>query len=171
MESILKNVEPFVANINRGLDELEVDRTFLAEMDHICYRVETDERYKELVTTLGQSALLLGEHMVSGRLIATFQLTEPISTGGWRISYVELPAPKEGSPYNEGLEHAELVVLGGDLERFERSHPHLQDKFSRKGMNKELNPELGLKAAGMSVKFHKLPLGEVVRLEELLERQ
>lgn len=168
INDILKDVEPFIANINRGLDELQVDRTLLVEMDHICYRVETDERYKELVRELGQSAFLLGEHIISGRPIATFQLSEPIASGGWRVSYLEVPAPKEGSPYNEGLEHAEIVVLGGNLERFREAHVHLEDKFSDKGMNKEMNPELGLKTAGISVKFHRLPLGEVVRLEKIV---
>jgi uncharacterized protein len=166
---ILEGVEEFVANIDRGLDELKIDRNFLTEMDHICYRVETDERYRELVEKLGQWAVLLGEHMVSGRLIATFQLNEPLEVGDWRVSYLELPAPKEGSPYAEGLEHAEFVVLGGNLDRFRAQHAHLEDAFSTKGMSKELNPELGLKTAGISVKFHRLPLGEVVRLEKLLD--
>jgi predicted metalloenzyme YecM len=170
-DKIVNDANDFIAAINRGLDELRIDRSLLSEMDHLCYRVETDVRYRELLKELSQSAELLGETMVSGRPIATFRLADPIATGGWKVSYVELPAPKEDSPYIEGLEHAELVVLGGDLERFLRAHSHLADVFSRKGMTKILNPELGLKAAGISVKFHKLPLGEVVRLEKLLESE
>lgn len=168
MNDIFQGVEDFIAGINRGLDELQVDRSFLTEADHICYRVETDERYRELVEQLQTSAELLGENMVGGRLIATFQLDEPLVAGGWQISYLELPAPKAGSEYPEGLEHVEFVVLGGNLERFIACHAHLADKFSHKAMTKELNPELGLKAAGISVKFHKLPLGEVVRLEDMI---
>lgn len=105
----------------------------------------------------------------NGRPIATFRLSEPLEAGGWRISYLELPAPKLGSEYTEGLEHVEFVVLGGDLDRFRRTHQHLADMFSTKGMDKLVNPELGLKAAGISVKFHRLPLGEVVRLERLVD--
>ena len=169
MNDIFQGVEDFIANINRGLDELQVDRSFLTEADHICYRVETDERYSELVSELGKSAVLLSESMVGGRPIATFQLEQPLAVGGWQISYLELPAPKAGSEYPEGLEHVEFVVLGGNLERFIGYHAHLADVFSHKGMSKELNPELGLKAAGISVKFHKLPLGEVVRLEQMID--
>ena len=168
MSDLLQGVESFIAAINRGLDELQVDRSLLTEADHVCYRVETDERYRELFEELRQSAKFLGESMVGGRLIATFQFAEPLAVGGWQISYLELPAPKAGSEYAEGLEHVEFVVLGGNLARFIERHPHLADKFSQKGMSKTLNPELGLKAAGISVKFHKLPLGEVVRLEHLL---
>lgn len=169
MIDLLSNAEQFIARVNRGLDELKVDRSLLVEADHICYRVQTDERYRELREELRRQYTLLGETDVNGRPIATFQLDTPISTGGWRISYLELPAPKPGSEYTEGLEHVEFVVLGGDLARFETAHPHLADSFSRKGMDKPINPELGLKGAGISVKFHKLPLGEVVRLERLLK--
>lgn len=167
MDSVLQGAESFVGNINRGLDELKIDRSLLVEADHLCYRVETEARYHELLAELSQSAVLLGEQTVNGRPIATFQLSEPLDVGGWRISYLELPAPKPGSEYVEGLEHVEFVVLGGDLDRFKRVHQHLADTFSAKGMNKPVNPELGLKAAGISVKFHRLPLGEVVRLEQL----
>lgn len=168
--TILNGAEAFVATIDRGLDELGIDRSLLVEADHICYRVETDERYRELVAQLGDEAELLDESDVNGRLIATFRLTEPLQAGGWQVSYLELPAPKVGSDYREGLEHVEFVVLGGDLERFLRHHDHLAEMFSHKGMTKEINPELGLKAAGISVKFHRLPLGEVVRMERLLRK-
>lgn len=168
MDSLFRDADAFIGNINRGLDELKVDRTLLVEADHVCYRVETMERYHELLAEFNKTSELLGEHIVGGRPIATFRLNEPLSSGGWRISYLELPAPKAGSEYSEGLEHVEFVVLGGDLERFRRAHQHLADKFSAKGMDKPVNPELGLKAAGISVKFHRLPLGEVVRIEELL---
>ena len=33
-------------------------------------------------------------------------------------------------------------------------------------MNKTVNPELGLKEFDMSVKFHELALGKVVRIEQ-----
>ncbi len=169
IEHVTDSVGPFVVNINRGLDELNINRSLLVEMDHVCYRVETTERYRELLDKIGKMALLLGENMVGGRPIATFRLHQPVETGGWNISYLELPAPKAGSPYEEGLEHAEFVVLGGNLEYFQSQHPHLQESFSYKGMEKPLNPELGLKAAGISVKFHELALGKVVRLENILE--
>lgn len=56
---------------------------------------------------------LLAESMVAGRRIATFQIDLWLHVGGWTVPYLELPEPKDGSPYREGLEHAELVVIGG----------------------------------------------------------
>ncbi|RYX79448.1 hypothetical protein EON76_01880 [bacterium] len=169
MEEILNGIEPFIANINRGIDTLQINRVYLTQMDHVCYRVETEARYSELKERLSHAAIFLSESVVNDRAITTFEFNEPLHIDGWEIPFLELPAPKDGSPYTEGLEHVEFVVRDGDLDAFQVAHPQLTDSFSRKGMSKKINPELGLKAAGISVKFHKLPLGEVVRLEKLDE--
>lgn len=162
MSEILGIYKEFIENINRGLGELGIERDELAMMDHVCYRVETERRYQELLAELKQTSQFLGETEVGGRMIATFELHEYLKAGGWTVPYLELPAPKDGSPYPEGLEHAELVVVGG-LDRFIERHSELP--FSTKGIDKLLNPEAGLKAAGISVKFHEQPLGAVVRIE------
>ena len=164
--NILDGYEQFVDRVNHGLERVNISADELAMMDHICYRVETDERYREILEILG-GAILLGEAMISGRPIATIELEKPLEAGGWKIPYLELPAPKASSPYPEGLEHVEFVVVG-DLGKFEARHPELP--FERAGMSKDLNPELGLKVVGMSVKFHGIPLGEVVRVEHLMGR-
>lgn len=162
MSEILGSYKEFIENISRGLGELGIERDELAMMDHVCYRVETERRYQELLAELKQTSQFLGETEVGGRMIAAFELHEYLKAGGWTVPYFELPAPKDGSPYPEGLEHAELVVVGG-LDRFIERHSDLP--FSTKGIDKLLNPEAGLKAAGISVKFHEQPLGAVVRIE------
>jgi predicted metalloenzyme YecM len=165
MKEILGDYEAFVKNVNRGLYECGIDRSELAMMDHICYRVDTNERYNEMKKKLGEGASLLGESSVNGRMIATFECIEPLETDGWLIPYIELPQPKPGSSFTEGLEHVELVTIRS-LERFEAMHSNLP--FDHKGMNKEINPELGLKHNGISVKFHEQSLGAVVRIENRL---
>jgi predicted metalloenzyme YecM len=165
MIEILGDYEGFVERINHGLADAGIDRSEIAMIDHICFRVETHKRYQELFTAFAGSAAMIGEVEVAGRQIATFEFDEPLKAGGWRIPYLELPAPKEGSPYAEGLEHAELVVIG-DIDKFAIRHNDLI--FDRKGMNKTINPELGLKTDKMSVKFHEQPLGAVVRIEQRL---
>jgi predicted metalloenzyme YecM len=165
MKDIIGDYKAFVDNVNQGLEKCGIDRSEFAMMDHICYRVETNERYDEMMQTLGENAVLLGETKISGRLIATFECHEPLQAGGWQIPCIELPQPKEGAPYQEGLEHIELVTVRS-LEQFEAQHPDLP--FDHKGMYKKINPELGLKHAGISVKFHEQPLGAVVRIENRL---
>ncbi len=48
--------------------------------------------------------------MIAGRLISILHLHEPYTFGDREIACVELPAPKAGSPYKEGWEHAEFVT-------------------------------------------------------------
>jgi predicted metalloenzyme YecM len=133
-------------------------------MDHLCYRVETLERYDEMKMLLGQRAFFLDESEVAGRLITTFEFDDPLRAHGWRVPFLELPQPKEGSPYPEGLEHAELVVVG----RLETFHKHHLLPFDDKAMGKTINPELGLKLDGVSVKFHEVQLGAVCAIEQRL---
>lgn len=167
MQKLIGDYETFISKIGIGLAAAGVDRSELAMMDHICYRVETDDRYNELKEVLGAVAILLDESMVAGRNIATFELNDYIQVDGWTVPYLELPAPKEGSPYKEGLEHAELVVIGS-LDRFAKKHANLP--FETKGMIKDINPELGLKTDQLSVKFHEQSLGSVVRIEQRLNQ-
>jgi predicted metalloenzyme YecM len=167
MKQIIGDYEAFINKISAGLTATGIERSELAMMDHICYRVETEQRYTEMLQALSKLAKLLGESVVSGRKIATFELNSHIKVAGWTVPYLELPAPKAGSPYPDGLEHAELVVIGG-LDRFAKKHSNLT--FDTKGMSKDLNPELGLKTNLLSVKFHEQPLGAVVRIEKRLGR-
>ena len=167
MNEVIGDYSTFINNIGLGLAASGIDRSELAMMDHICYRVETQSRYNELMTKFESFAVLLGVAEVSGRKIATFELLEYITVDGWTVAYLELPEPKEGSPYPDGLEHAELVVIGS-LDRFAEKHSDLS--FNTKGMNKDINPELGLKTNILSVKFHEQPLGAVVRIEQRLGR-
>ena len=165
MKRLLGDYESFIEAIDDGLGRLGIARDEISMMDHVCYRVETLERYHEMLAAAAAIGVLLGESEVNGRPIATFELNEYLQVGSWTVPYLELPAPKEGSPYKEGLEHAELVVIGG-LERFIKRHEGLS--FSYGGMGKAINPEAGLKAEDISVKFHEQQLGAVVRIEKQL---
>jgi predicted metalloenzyme YecM len=168
VNKILNDYESFIHNIDKTLKDLGIARNELAMMDHICYRVETQARYQVLLQELKTEATLLGEHTVSGRQIATFELDEYLFADGWTIPYLELPAPKQDSPYIEGLEHVELVVIGS-LDRFLKRHSELH--FALNGMNKTINPEATLKQANISVKFHEQQLGAVVGIENRLAQQ
>jgi len=165
INELIGDYSNFITNIDAGLMRLGIGRDEISMMDHICYRVESKERYQELLRVLPKFTTLLGETAINGRMIATFELNEYLQVAGWTVPYLELPEPKEGSVYDEGLEHAELVTIGG-LENFLGRHPELP--FTYKGMGKTINPEAGLKTDGISVKFHEQQLGAVVRIEKQL---
>lgn len=167
MHALIGDYETFIGTVSARLAAAGIDRGELAMMDHLCYRVATQERYEAMRDRLSSAAQFLGETVVAGRPISTFELHDYLTAGGWTVPYLELPAPKDSSPYAEGLEHAELVVLGG-LDRFARRHADLA--FDTKGLQKDTNPELSLKLDGVAMKFHEQSLGAVVRIEQRLGR-
>lgn len=134
--------------------------------DHLCYRVATQERYTELKERLQAVGSLESEALIYGRPICTFKLHSPYMYGSQFIPALELPAPKDGSPYPEGWEHAEFAT-GDPLADFIARYPHLP--FNTKAMSKPHNPEVSLKIdGGYTIKFHPEPLLEVVRKEKRL---
>lgn len=133
------------------------------QLDHLCYRVGTTERYALLREALCNESELLAETMISGRPIATFRLHAPIIHGARAIHLVELPAPKPGSAYTEGWEHAEFVV-NEDLLAFTQRHAHLN--WDLTDLDKPMNADVRLRLGDFSVKFHRMALDEVIRREQ-----
>ena len=131
--------------------------------DHICYRVETEQRYQEIKKRLNETCRLATESLVSGRLISIFELPTPIVYKEFSIDCIELPAPKENSFYKEGYEHVEFVIK--DLTQFIKMNQQLE--FNHKAMDRPLNPELGFRLnENYQVKFHPLHILEVIELEK-----
>lgn len=131
------------------------------DLDHLCYRVPTPQRYQELRVEFEALGTPLTETIVGGRPIRCFQLSRPIEWRDWRIDVLELPAPKAGvSPPKEGFEHAEIVV---DIDFHELPPPPPTNKNAQPP--KELNAEWTVELAVGSAKFHQLSLASVIRLE------
>ena len=129
-------------------------------IDHICYRVETEARYAELKAALAKEHSLLAETEVGGRPIATFRLSQPFVFREENIPLLELPMPKTGKFYAEGYEHIEMVI-DVDFRTFMRRFPTLE--FDTKAINKQVNPEVRVRFASGTVKFHHQSLAEVIR--------
>lgn len=156
---ILENPSPFLEQLFLNLKENNINVENY-ELDHICYRVKTNEKYLELKEKISKISKLLSEEMVSNRPICTFKLNEPIIFKDRKISILELPAPKENSNYENGFEHAEFVI-NIPFEEFIEKHKNLN--FNTKGLQKQINPELGLKFKdNLAVKFHHNTLEYVV---------
>ncbi|HEX7483942.1 MAG TPA: VOC family protein [Candidatus Saccharimonadales bacterium] len=164
MKNIIGNYEEAILNAEALLREHSILPADLIQCDTICYRVETNERYEEIKQQLGQKALLLNEVEVNGRLIASFGLEEPLEAGTQHsISYIELPQPKPGSEYTEGIDHVQFVTRL-PLSQFHTKYQQLP--FEIKGLASELNPLLKLEGDDISVKFHDKHMGAVIALED-----
>ncbi|MBW2968135.1 VOC family protein [Candidatus Woesearchaeota archaeon] len=168
LDDLLPGVDVFLGKVFAALKRDGIG-THGHELDHVCYRVETLERYDELKAGLARLGELLSEVEIGGRYISTFRLKEPIVFGEGaqqrEIYCVELPEPKQGSPRPEGWEHAEFAI-GEDYDHIMRAHPELP--WITKGAGKSINPDVALKYVeqGITVKFHRNPLEKVIKYEQ-----
>ncbi|KAJ3305720.1 hypothetical protein HDV03_001128 [Kappamyces sp. JEL0829] len=136
-------------------------------MDHVCWRVETEDEYHSCFKFLESiNAALLVEDLIGGRLIATFKLAKPVQAGKKTVQLVELPMPKKGVPYKSGWEHAEFVVgPDQDLLKFTQQYPDLV--WDLDGLKKDFNSDVRIElGSDFCVKFHHLSLEKVIAIEK-----
>lgn len=150
--------EVFLKKIFNSLGEDMIDVSDY-EADHICYRVETIERYDEIGKLISPYADLLAINEIGGRPISVYRLHEPIVYKDKKIYGFELPSPKTGSSYKEGYEHIEIVI---DTTFFEFMEKYSYIQFDTRAMGKEINPEIARNYTGYSVKFHHHTLEYIV---------
>jgi predicted metalloenzyme YecM len=167
-ESALRSIPEFVGRVIEQLRTNGVDVGTLL-LDHVCYRVETDEEYRASCDFLSELGKLLVESIVGGRLISTYKLIEPVVTAdGRHISVIEVPMPKHGNKsYSRGWEHAEFVLPDSvSIAQFQTLHSSL--RWDESGARKLRNADIRLAIGNSSVKFHKQALEFVIE-EELKE--
>lgn len=163
LESVFNvQAQIFLKDLFSSFDEKLINLPSYWDLDHICYRVQTLERYDQLKKSFLQFSHLLAATVVNGREISTFKLKQPLYFRDWRIDLVELPAPKDSSPMPEGFEHIEIVCD----EPFEDIEKRMSSiKIDRSSLQKEFNAELKVKLKNGVVKFHHISLESVIRLE------
>ena len=97
--------------------------------------------------------------------------------GLYEVTCVEVPCPKDGSHYSNGLEHAELVIghvedgirdnkrLKQFIEECKNLELELASRFDYRALNKKLNADVSVSFDNFTVKFHQRPLYEVCAKE------
>lgn len=134
------------------------------KIDHLCYRVKTEDEYIYYKDCFGLLGSILAETLIGDRLISTFKLYYPIVYDVHQINIIELPSPKEGKTYHTGFEHAEFVVKESFKNIIARN---TEIDFDCSGLVKKHNPELRLKLTpNVSIKLHHDSLENIIRLEK-----
>lgn len=170
---ILKLGREFRENLNVEFNKFIQALSFSADkaglelnsysMDHVCWRVESEEQYQKYKELFRQVGDLLTESKIGGRNISTFKLFKPLSKNAVAVDVVELPQPKKNNRYALGFEHAEHVI-DESFEEFAAKHP--KARFDWSGADKRVNPELRLRFnQNMSLKFHHQSLELVIEEE------
>ncbi|HAV11815.1 MAG TPA: hypothetical protein DCX32_04735 [Candidatus Moranbacteria bacterium] len=162
IEDIIGDYRLFLQAIFENLSQAEIGNDEFSELDHICYRVETKERYEQKKQELLRVCEQYSEAPFNGRLISVIKLKTPLGFNDIQIRSIELIAPKENNRFKEGLEHAEFVIKD-TLEQFLEKHKGLPFNFSAYG--REINRELILEFEGCALKFHSQSLMSVRGME------
>lgn len=136
-------------------------------IDHICYRVSSIVSYEAKKRELKSYGILVSELPFNGRPISVFKLNEPIYINfdhyAFSIEFIELPAPKESFPYQEGFEHIEIIPhrsLSSIINKFSEVN------FDSKNIENTLNSEISLTTNIGVVKFHNKSLKQIVQEEK-----
>lgn len=156
IDEIVGDVNLFLGKIFLNIQKAGFDFNELDELDHIAYRVESDERYDEFKQQIGNYAENLSEVMFGGRLISVFKLKTPIEYKDYKIDCIELMAPKENNTFKEGLEHAEFVISLNLADYHDKYKDIIS--FNLDGYGREVNPELIVEFEDCAVKFHNQSL-------------
>lgn len=83
---MLEQIPVFITSLTQYIPQ-----NLLCRTDHVHYRTHSNHEYDELLTSLIQAGHTnLGEEEISGRIIATIELSKPIAG----ISHLEISQPK-----------------------------------------------------------------------------
>ena len=167
LKDIITDPNEFLEKLFFMLEDIGLD-VEKYPLDHICYRVESMDEYREKKKALESFGTLLIESMVNGRLISTFKLSEPIVFKNRKIELIELPSPKPGHKYKSGLEHVEFVTKD-PLQKIVDRYP--QYAFEVFGIHKKINADITLKLGEFCIRFHNQSLEEVIKAELKQQRK
>lgn len=167
--NLFSDIDHFLNKVAHALTRKGMDFDKL-NPDHICYRVDSLDRYYGWSYKLRPISKLLSNNNINGRPISVFKLKKPIIYAKKKIYVFELPAPKllltrEQMRYTEGFEHVEFVidVPFGD---FVNQYPHVN--FDLTNANKPINPGISLHfdKGRINLKFHLKSLEEIIKTEQ-----
>ena len=154
--------EKFLDQLFSEIETLHLKLNFI-EIDHLCFRTESDEDYQRVCSDFSEQGVLLIEAPVAGRLISTFKFHTPFQYKKISIPLIEIPAPKKGKTTQRGFEHIELVVKES-FEELIQKYSHL--KLETAALKKELNPELEIEFKSGAIKFHHQSLEKIIEIEK-----
>ncbi len=161
LTKIIGDYPLFISALLSSLDKAGI-RYDGYQIDHLCYRTETNEGYEMMKDILKSVSSGFLENSHNGRLISKFFLKEPLSVRGYKIPIIELPSPKLSHFYEAGLEHFEMAV-GEGFPEFTEKYRNLWTGAEEGGTH---NKVVSITFDNLkTVKFHKLPLAEVIKLE------
>lgn len=110
IQSVIGDYKIFLDKIFGNLKTAGFALDEFKELDHIAYRTESLEEYKEIKERLADFSSARSDKIFAGRPVLICRIKAPIVYDGFSIAGIEVLAPKENNKFKEGLEHAEFVT-------------------------------------------------------------
>lgn len=159
---VIGDYRAFVAQQTERLLSRDIDISPF-ELGHLAVRVAEWDEYLHRRTLLERHAAASFENVWNGRPISLILLAEPLRVGGGkRIPLIELIPPVHQRVYKMGMEHFGVVV-GEEVDAFSRRHRAVLT--GQQFQNQWNEPYYILFEDFTHVKFHRLPLREVVEFQ------
>lgn len=158
IENVIGDYKIFLDGVFRNLEKAGFSKDEFKELDHIAYRTESMESYEKIKNALVNFSESFSDSAFNGRPILVCKLKTPLVYNEFVISGIEVPAPKNGKPRKDGLEHAEFVIKT-NLAEFREKHAEID--FNLEAYDREINPELEVNFENCAAKFHTQSLLDV----------
>lgn len=161
IEIIIGDYKSFLDEVFQKLEAAGFSLDEFKELDHIAYRTESLENYEKIKNEIIEFSEAYSDKIFNGRPILICRLKNPLIYGNFSIKGFELPAPKSGKIYKEGLEHAEFVTR---IALAEFRDKHRKISFNYSAYDREENPELAINFGNCSAKFHTQSILEIRKI-------
>lgn len=188
--TILSYLDDFEKNLSSIFAILELNpATMTFEIDHVAIHVASNNDGETILSEVSKLNDIaknpISDAVVNGRRVLLFKLINPVHLFGKEIYFLELLFPKPNNfPQESRLDHIEVVVpYPNKVDNFLDVLTHeLGESIIRKAKDKllykESFPEVNglinthaisinfIDSQGLSVKFHPMPLYEIVKKEK-----
>ncbi len=162
LEKILGNYQTFFSDLLHRQKNIGIDIDGMP-ISHLLYRVTTMPEYEELRDQLKLFCSEFVETQFNDRAVSILVLKqELILEDGFKVSVIELPAPRAAHMYPSGLESIGVVV-GKKLKEFITQHKNVLTGIKDHGQY--CQPAFVTFDNNKTSKFYDIPLIEIVALQ------
>ncbi len=159
IEEIIGNYQAFFSDLLQRMKAIDIDISRMP-MSHLLYRVNTVPDYESLRDKLKILCSEFVETQFNGRAVSILVLKTPlVLEDGFKVSVIELPAPRLVHMYPSGLESIGVVV-GKSLPQFITKYEKLLTGVKDHG--EHCQPAFLTFENDKTVKFYDISLTEIV---------
>ncbi len=162
IEDIIGDYKTFFSDLLHRMKKIGIDISGMP-MSHLLYRAVTISEYEDLRDRLKSLCSEFVETQFNGRAVSVLGLKEPLHLEeGFKVSVIELPAPRPVHMYPSGLESIGMIV-GKALSAFIEQYKNILTGIKDHG--EYCQPAFITFDNEKTSKFYDISLNEIVTLQ------